>query len=80
LAAKKMVTVYPNPVQNIFRLSSDNIMEQIVVRNLAGQTMFISKLNVNETSIHIGNFAPGSYLVTVKLSNGKFENYKIIKQ
>jgi hypothetical protein len=80
LTTKKSVTVYPNPVQDVFRLSSDVIIEQLVVRNLAGQIMLISKLNANEASIHVGDFAPGSYFVTIKMSNGRFENHKIIKQ
>jgi len=80
LKAMKSVTVYPNPVQDIFRLSSDNTIEQVVIRNLAGQSMLVSKLNTNEATIHIGDFAPGSYFVTIKLSNGQFENHKIIKQ
>jgi endoglucanase Acf2 len=80
LKAIKSVKVYPNPVQDIFRLSSDNTIEQVVVRNLAGQSMLVSKLNANEATIHIGDFAPGSYFVKIKLSNGQFENHKIIKQ
>lgn len=76
---QKSTHLFPNPVQDMLKLSSDINIEQVVVRNLTGQTMLISKFNSNEGSIHIGDFAPGSYFVTIKFPNGKLENHKIIK-
>ncbi|HRZ96744.1 MAG TPA: glycosyl hydrolase [Paludibacter sp.] len=75
----KTATLFPNPVRDELKISSEQNINQVIVRNLIGQIAIISDLNSNEGSINLSQFTSGNYFVTIKFVNGQIENHKIIK-
>jgi hypothetical protein len=73
------VTMYPNPVQDKLRVNAEQIINQIIVRNLVGQTIELVKVDNTETTLDLSQLTAGNYFVTIKLVNGRFTTQKIVK-
>lgn len=71
-------TFYPNPVDDVLHVNTDNgAVEEVVIHNLQGQQLLSSSFDyVNTAQINISHFVQGIYLVTV--NNQK--TIKVIKQ
>lgn len=73
------VSVYPNPVQDVLRITAENVIEQVTIRNLTGQIVTTLNLNSTEGQISLSNFASGNYIVSTRLSDGHINNQLIFK-
>ncbi|MDD4991300.1 MAG: family 16 glycosylhydrolase [Paludibacter sp.] len=73
------VKLYPNPILNVLKVKSLQEINQIIVRDVLGQTIKINQTNCNETTIDLTGISAGNYFVTVKLSNGQTSTQKITK-
>jgi hypothetical protein len=71
--------MYPNPVQDKLQVKSEQIISQVIVRNLVGQAIQLVKVNNTETILDLGQLLPGNYFVTLKLADGRFTTQKIVK-
>lgn len=72
--------VFPNPVQDILNIKTNDIIEKITVTNQLGQrVLIIEKDNIINNSVNLSNLAKGLYLVKVE-ANNKASVIKIIKQ
>jgi hypothetical protein len=73
---------YPNPVkENDFTVSTDSVIEKIVIYNLSGAK--IKEMNGNdstEQTINVEGFSAGYYLIQIILDNGKINTSKFIKE
>lgn len=54
--------VYPNPTNNIFRISDNNLIKSIQVMNVVGQKIFSSPLQNGEV-VSVAHLRKGMYLV-----------------
>jgi hypothetical protein len=74
----KTTKIYPNPTENIVNISGENI-ESATIQNLAGQIVFESNAQAG-SSIAIGEYPSGIYIVSILLSDGTIERHKLIKK
>jgi hypothetical protein len=79
ISAETIVSMYPNPVQDKLQVKSEQIISQVIVRNLVGQAIQLVKVNNTETILDLGQLLPGNYFVTLKLADGRFTTQKIVK-
>jgi hypothetical protein len=79
ISAEKLIKIYPSADYNTFIVTSETEINQIIVRNLVGQTLKTTQVSGKEKSIDFSAFAAGHYLVSVKLANGLLTTQKIIK-
>lgn len=73
--------VFPNPTTSLFtvnRLADSNKHFDVEVFNLYGQKLYSIKQIDSKTSIDIGNFSDGTYILVIT-SGDKVERSKIIK-
>jgi uncharacterized repeat protein (TIGR01451 family) len=68
------VTLYPNPVQNMFQVKTDayHIIQQIEMYNVLGQQVMLVKSPAADQRIDISALVSGTYLVKVTTDKGKF--------
>ncbi|WP_264560492.1 T9SS type A sorting domain-containing protein [Flavobacterium sp. N2270] len=74
-----LISMYPNPVQDILNIKSSVAIERVEIHNLLGQIIFNSKYNNEEVRIDFSNYATGTYLIRVFNDNNP-KTYKIIKK
>lgn len=77
---KMSVTVYPNPVTDVLRVSlgTASADAKVVVTDLMGRTVLQGKLNADNT-FSVASLKPGNYIVTVT-NGGAKTNHKVVKQ
>ncbi len=73
------VRCYPNPMNNTLNVSSSTEINQVIVRNMLGQTIKTINVNQLEKSIDLSTVSTGNYFVTVKLANGQLSTQKFVK-
>ena len=76
---QNLISLYPNPVQDILNIKSSVTIERVEIHNLLGQLIFNSKYNNEEVRIDFSNYATGTYLIRVFNDNNP-KTYKIIKK
>lgn len=76
------MTVYPNPVSNLFHVRFDQaITATITVTDIAGQQVAASELDEQASAqIQTGSFAAGIYLVKVTTATGATQTIKLVKE
>ncbi len=77
-SAAPEMTIYPNPIEDVFHISSDGNLSTMMLYNMLGQEVFSTTLQDTESSINISNLAPGTYLVKV-ISPELVKTFKIFK-
>lgn len=71
---------FPNPVNNVLNIKSENTIEQISITDMSGRTIkTINSNNTKQTSIDVADLTSGIYFVQV-VSNGVSKVQKFIKQ
>lgn len=73
------ISLYPNPVQDVLHIKSEQTISQVIVRNLVGQTVRTVVVNSNETTVDMSQTSAGNYIVTLKLADGRYTTRKIVK-
>lgn len=74
------VHIYPNPAKDTFSISANSQIEQVMIKNLLGQTLKIVQLKATKRNIEIPNIPTGHYLIESVMENGQhFINELIIK-
>lgn len=77
------ISLYPNPTQGLLDLKITNMEEgetaEYVFVSLTGQELLRKKSGLMLTKIDITNFAPGTYIVIIKIGTRQ-ESWKVIKQ
>ncbi len=81
-----LVDIFPNPTKDLFQIQVKNssIEEMdVVITNMLGITIFNSRYKLIQQSIGINtaNYPIGSYLLSIKNTQGKIlGTYKLVKQ
>ncbi|HLA56320.1 MAG TPA: T9SS type A sorting domain-containing protein [Flavobacterium sp.] len=78
LVASTMV-IFPNPVNNILNVTSDNAITSASIYNVLGQEVISKSLNANEGQIDVSGLHSGSYFVKVN-ANNSVKTFKVIKE
>jgi hypothetical protein len=75
---KSSVVIYPNPVSNIFSVSSDSASVFYQIIGLQGNVL--CEGIPNNEKIDVSSLRPGAYVIKVKFENGKEYIKKFIKK
>ena len=73
------ISLYPNPTTDKLTITAKSAINEILVRNLVGQTVAKTMANGLEQSIDLSTIESGNYVVTVKFENGQQSTKKFIK-
>jgi hypothetical protein len=71
--------LYPNPVANELHISSDAIIQQLIITDVSGRKVQEIKLNQKTVSIDTSEFEPGIYFIQMKTGQTVIQK-KIIKE
>jgi hypothetical protein len=75
------VTLFPNPVKSTLYFGNLKDVDRIVVSNLVGQQMLVTRNITGETtSINVSSLSKGIYMVTVYNKKGNSAIRKIVKE
>jgi len=77
--ADKTILIYPSVVSDKLTVKSEKEINEIIVRNLVGQTVNTVLVNNLEKTIELSSIPTGNYLVSIKLTNGQISTRKIVK-
>lgn len=77
--ASSTVKFFPTQVSSNLNIAAETMINEVVIRNLIGQSVKAITLNNQNTTVDLSNFAAGNYFVTVKLENGQSLTQKIVK-
>lgn len=71
------LVLYPNPVQDVFSVSAQNIVsiEEIQVNTVQGQLLFVTR----QSEVNVSNLSKGIYIVKVKTNKG-FSTTRLVKE
>jgi hypothetical protein len=72
--------VYPNPAKEKVRVTSKQIIQEIIIFNPLGQKIKTYKVNLKSTEINISELNKGIYFLNLKLINGGIISTRIIKK
>ncbi|MDP4238242.1 MAG: T9SS type A sorting domain-containing protein [Bacteroidota bacterium] len=75
----KGISCYPNPVKDQLNVSAKTEINQVIIRNLLGQSVKSILMNGLTRTIDLSDITSGNYFVTVKLANGQLSTQKILK-
>ena len=78
LSLKLQIAVFPNPTPGSITISSNTIMEQVILRDLLGRTVLQQTLNVREVSMDLSYFKRGIYTASIYFEDGRIRTEKII--
>jgi hypothetical protein len=73
------IRLFPNPVNDYFKITADGQISSISIRNLVGQIILNAEADSNEMNLDLRNISTGNYLITIKLMNGESVTRKIVK-
>ena len=79
VATSTGITCYPNPIITNFTVSAKAEINQVIIRNLLGQSVKSIMMNGLTRTIDLSDIASGNYFITVKLANGQLSTQKILK-
>jgi len=79
VASDKGIACFPNPVVNNLIVSAKTEINQVIVRNLLGQSMKTVMMTGLTNTIDLSEIASGNYFITIKLANGQLSTQKIVK-
>jgi hypothetical protein len=69
-------SVYPNPVTDVLKIKTTQLISTVEVLNLNGQSLMIT----HSPSIDVSNFSSGVYVVKIQGQNDYVEYHKFIKE
>ncbi|RYM32422.1 T9SS type A sorting domain-containing protein [Brumimicrobium glaciale] len=73
------VSVYPNPVQNVLKITNENgLLESVELVTAAGRIVYTSKISSTEFEINVAHISSGIYFVNVRSANST-KTFKVIK-
>lgn len=73
------ITVYPNPTDNIVRVTTaSDVLKEVQLFDLFGKMLFCQKINENDFTVDLSNYTSGTYILKVVTPEG-VETSKIVK-
>ena len=74
------VAIFPNPVQNILNIQTENF-EGVSYKmyDAAGRIVMEDVLTSNSTVLQVERLAPGKYSITLSKNSNKLKTFKLVK-
>lgn len=72
--------VYPNPTKGFFKVKSDALVKSMEVYDLSGKMILAQEVNKDNIEADISKFPSGTYILKLKLEDGKEDVLKLIKK
>jgi len=69
-ATENVVSVYPNPANNVVNVKMNTTINKIAIVNINGQVVLESAINNIEGSINTSSIATGMYFLRIETANG----------
>jgi len=73
------VTVFPNPNKGIFTVSSNHIIQKVVLRDMTGEMIYTGTFSDKEINLHL-SLAQGVYVMQIFIQDKQVNSRIIIKQ
>src|SRR5690554_6750380 len=78
ITQQNILKAYPNPVNNVLNLASQEAIKNVTIVDMTGKTVYSNSYDNNEVSIDISGLQQAMYLVQIK-TNGQAQVIKISK-
>ncbi len=75
----EIVTIYPNPAQDILNIYSKNVIRDIIIVNIMGETVYNKEELTSHFEVILSPFSEGLYLIKLTDENGNEVSTKFIK-
>ena len=72
-----VVNVYPNPANNMININASDVIDNLVMVNMAGQVVYTETISANNAQVNVSSLASGIYFVKVNTANGESFTKKI---
>ena len=72
------ISIAPNPTNGLLAIASNNVMQNIIVTNIAEQILLHETSNEKSHQLQLQNFAEGIYFVKITFENGQNITKKIV--
>lgn len=72
--------IYPNPASDKLTIEGNLRAAQLEIIDVAGRRLQQQRLNADQTTIDIGNWAPGMYYIRVIQKDGKISSHSFMKR
>ena len=72
--------IYPNPASDKLSIKGNLPDAQLEIIDVAGRRLQQQRLNADQTTIDIGNWAPGMYYIRVIQKDGKINSHSFMKR
>ena len=77
---ENMIYVWPNPVSTDLFIRNNSKTALLAIFNATGYKVKSSRLDHGLNSIHLDNYPPGKYILSIQTPEGKTTTYKLIKK
>lgn len=76
------VNIFPNPTSNNIRVQPDGCTDELIytLYNMKGQIIITRSTSSGECTFFMGSLPSGGYMLNIKDSQNRENNYKIIKK
>lgn len=71
-----LITIYPNPVNNVLNIETELKLQSVEIYNTQGQKV----LSSNQNQINVSDLAAGMYMVRIQDTDNAIATKKIVKQ
>jgi hypothetical protein len=72
--------MYPNPVNSLLTIQSDQPVARISVTDLQGKQLVEKSGNCENYQVETGSFSPGAYFCQLYFSDGTSKQLKFIRE
>lgn len=76
---QKKITMYPNPTQDVFNISSPDTINSVVVYDMLGKIVYRSSVSADSATIDTKAWSTGVYNVAVETASGEQQKLKLVK-
>lgn len=74
------LNVFPNPVNNMINIWSNETIDRVLIKNLTGKSILIIDMHGKEAKIQLADLNPGVYLMVVSHTGSERKVIKFIKE
>jgi hypothetical protein len=78
LTGNKTINIYPNPVEDVLTLQSDQSIKEILLFDFTGKKIDHTSFNLNELNVSL--LQPGIYIVQMKTIENEYLSTKFTKK
>jgi hypothetical protein len=76
---KQLVTLYPNPANDIFTINSTDAIRSVIVYDMVGKIVFSSMHPTANPAVDVKEWSAGIYHVYTQDINGNQQRFKLVK-